>query len=129
MAEFETSSDTDSCPNLSENDDFEASSPKRRRVMEKSRFSGAFMYKTKFSKEWTKTWPFISAVPGDPFIARCNVCAKTVSISHQGAADMRSHVRSKSHTKLAKAAATQSKLSFASPNPLAESVSNITNRN
>ena len=78
MAEFETSSDTDSCPNLSENDDFEASSPKRRRVVEKSRFSGAFMYQAKFSKEWTKTWPFISAVPGDPFIARCNVCAKTV---------------------------------------------------
>ena len=135
MVEFETSSrtdtvtGTDSSPNLSKNDNFEASSPKRRRMMEKSKYSGAFMYKTKFSKEWTKTWPFISAVPGDPFIARSNVCAKSVTISHQGAADIRSHVRSQSHTEIAKAAATQSKLSFALPNPLAERVRKITNIN
>jgi len=58
-------------------EDLGESSPKRFKESKKSKYSGAFKYKTKFSKEWTKTWPFISAVPGDSYSARCNVCAKT----------------------------------------------------
>ena len=65
------------------------SSPKRfKESKENWKHSWAFKYKTKFSKKWTKTWPFISAVPGDSYSVRCNVCAKTVSIAHQGAADI-----------------------------------------
>jgi len=103
-------------------EDLGESSPKRFKESKKSKYSGAFKYKTKFSKEWTKTWPFISAVPGDSYSARCNVCAKTVSIAHQGAADIRSHVRSQAHSKLAKVAAALPKLSFVSSNPLADKV-------
>ena len=104
-------------------EDLGESSPKRfKESKEKSKYSGAFKYQTKFSKEWTKTWPFISTVPGDSYSARCNVCAKTVSTAHQGAADICSHVRSQAHSKLAKVAAAQPKLSFVSSNPLADKV-------
>ena len=52
------------------------------------KFSGAHSYKMKFSAEWKKTWPFISAVPGNPHSFRCNVCAKNLSCAHQGKSDI-----------------------------------------
>ena len=89
---------------------------KRRRLItgERSKYSGAFKYKTKFNKEWTKTWPFIAGIPEDPYSARCNVCAKSISVAHQGSADIRSHIQSQSHAKLAKGVATQPRPSFPS---------------
>lgn len=89
----------------------------------KTKFTGSFMYKTRFSGEWKKKWPFVSAVPGNPHSFRCNVCAKNISCGHQGAADVKSHVDSQTHQKLAKTVATQSKLSFTSADPLQDKVS------
>ena len=86
------------------------------------KYSEAYKYKTKFQKEWTKSWPFIAAVHGDPYNVRCNVCDKKVNIAHQGASDICSHIKSKKHIKLAKASATQQKLSFPSSNPLSNKV-------
>ena len=104
-------------------DEATTSCAKRRKVSEKkSKYLGAFKYKTSFNKEWTKTWPFIAAVVGDPYKVRCNVCDKTVSIAHQGAADIRSHIQSQAHTKLAKVAATQPRLVFPSTSGLADKV-------
>ena len=68
-------------------------------------------YKTKFSAEWKKTWPFISAVPHS---FRCNVCAKNLSCAHQGKSDIKDHIAGKNHIKLSKAAASQPKLYFRS---------------
>ena len=62
------------------------------------RYGGAFKYKTRFKGEWTKIWPFI-AIPEDPYSVWCNLCSKTVSIGHQGAADIYSHVQYQVHTR------------------------------
>ena len=67
----------------------------------KLKYKGAFQYKTKFCKEWVRKWPFISSVTDDPRKVRCNVCAKTVNISHQVAADIKVHIKTKTHTKRA----------------------------
>ena len=113
-----TESDGDTDP-----DEAKTNRAKRRKVGEKSsKYLGAFKYKTSFNKEWTKTWPFIAAVVGDPYKVRCNVCDKTVRIDHQGAADIRSHIQSQAHTKLAKVAATQPRLVFPSTSGLADKV-------
>jgi len=41
----------------SEESDSEAGPPQK-----KAKFTGVFKYKTKFSNEWKKTWPFVAAV-------------------------------------------------------------------
>lgn len=64
--------------------------------------------------------PFI-AIPGDPYSVWCNVCSKTVSIGHQGATNICSHIQSQVHTRLAKVVATQPKLSFPST-PIADKI-------
>lgn len=98
-------------------------SPKRPRVeKERLKYSGAFKYKTKFNREWTKNWSFIVSVPDDLFCAKCNICAKKFSVAHQGIADVRSHIQSKAHSKLARAVATQPRLAFSSSLPHAEKV-------
>ena len=89
----------------------------------KTKFTGSFLYKTKFSEEWKKTWPFVTAVPGSPHSFRCNVCAKNLSCGHQGAADVKDHIVGQSHQKLAKTLATQPRLSFTSADPLQDKVS------
>ena len=89
----------------------------------KTKFTGSFLYKTKFSEEWKKTWPFVSAVPGNPHQFRCNVCAKNLSCGHQGVADVKDHIASQSHQKLAKTLATQPRLTFTSADPLQDKVS------
>ena len=89
----------------------------------KTKFSGSFLYKTKFSEEWKKTWPFVSAVPGSSHTFRCTVCAKNLSCGHQGVADVKDHIASQSHQKLAKTLGNQPKLSFAPADPLQDKVS------
>ena len=101
----------------SEENDSEA-----RPAQKKAKITGTFKYKTKFSNEWKKTWPFVAAVPGNPHSFRCNVCAKNLSCGHQGAADVKDHIATQNHQKLAKSLATQPKLSFRSANPLEDKV-------
>ena len=88
----------------------------------KTKFTGSFLYKTKFSEEWKKTWPFVSAVPGSPHSFRCNLCAKNLSCGHQGVADVKDHVARQSHQKLAKTLATQPKLTFTYVDPLQDKI-------
>ena len=92
----------------------------------KTKLTGAFRYKTSFCEEWKKTWPFVSSVPGNPYSFRCNVCDKKLSCGHQGAADVKDHVATQSHQKLAKLLATQPKLSFPAADPLQDKVSFLT---
>ena len=94
-------------------------------VFKKSKFSGAFKYKAKFSEEWKRTWPFAPAVPGDPHHFRCNVCDKSLTCGHQGIADVKDHISTQSLKKLAWSLATQPKISF-STNPLKDKVVIIT---
>ena len=67
-----------------------------------TKFSGAFQYKTKFNKIWQNEWPFVSPVPGNQHSFMCTICSKTLSCGHQGAADIRDHISTQSHQKLAK---------------------------
>lgn len=93
----------------------------------KAKFSGAYKYKTKFKKEWSKTWKFIGPVPGDPYSFRCTVCSKNLSCSHQGIADVKIHISGKNHQKFVKGTQSQTQLSqFTVQDPLADKASNIT---
>lgn len=42
----------------------------------RTKFSGAFQYKTKFNKDWQKDWPFVSSVPGQSHSFKCSICSK-----------------------------------------------------
>lgn len=106
------------CDSNSESDSGKCTMPKR------SKYSGSFKYKTKFSKEWMKTWPFISGVHGSPYHFRCNLCAKTIYCGHQGSAQVRDHASCQGHIKQAKAAEMQPKLSFQQASPLDDKVLN-----
>ena len=122
--------DSDNSTNIADTkseEEEDVSSPKRRRTESPTnKFAGAFKYKTKFQKTWTKTWPFIAGIPGDPHNVTCDVCDKKINIAHQGAADICSHIKSKKHNQLAKASATQKKLSFPLSNPFGSKVRLIT---
>ena len=87
----------------------------------RAKFTGAYKYKSKFSKDWTKTWTFIASVPHDAFSFRCTVCCKTLSCAHQGITDVRSHIAGKNHQRLAREMEAQPQLSF-KPDPLADKV-------
>ena len=89
--------------------EWETPAPKR------TKFSGAYTYKTKYSKDWQKKWPFIASVPGDPQSFRCTLCSKNLKCSHQGATDVSHHIATKGHQQLAKGMSTQSKITFQSP--------------
>lgn len=91
----------------------------------KAKFSGAFKYKTKYSKDWERKWPFLSPISHNPYRFRCNVCSKELSCGHQGASDVKDHVLTKSHQKLAAQMTTQSKLSFKEVDPLHDRVMNV----
>ena len=73
---------------------------------------GAFKYKTRYSKDWERKWPFLAPVPHDPHRFRCNVCSKDLSCGHQGASDVKDHVLTKTHQKLTAQMTTQSTLAF-----------------
>ena len=95
--------------------------PERPPINKKAKFAGSFKYKCCFSREWKKVWPFVSAVPESARMFRCNVCLKNLSCAHQGAKDVKEHVATKMHQRLAKAAEKQPKLVFHS-DPLGEKV-------
>ena len=83
-------------------------------VTKKAKYTGAYKYKTKFSESWKWTWPFISSVACDPYRFRCNLCDKSLSCGHQGIADVKDHIATQSHQKLAKSMESQQKLCFTS---------------
>lgn len=89
----------------------------------KSKLTGTFHYKTSFSMEWEKMWPFVALVAGNPHSFQCTVCDKTLSCGHQGVSDVKDHIAGQRHQKLVKTLATQPKLSFPPANPLQDKVS------
>lgn len=90
--------------------------------MNQKKFKGASTYKTKYNKEWEKTYPFIRPVHDDPHSFRCSVCMKNLSCAHQGIADVKSHSKAASHQKISKNMASQPKLSFSTSDPLTDKV-------
>ena len=78
----------------------------------KTKYTGAFKYKTKFSPDWKKTWPFLSSLAGNPHQFRCNICAKVLGCVHQGIAYVKGHIAKQSHQRLAKESSSQTNLSF-----------------
>ena len=95
-----------------------------KKAKRKLKYSGAYKYKSSFSKDWTKTWSFITAVPGDQHSFQCTLCSKTLSCSHQGVSDVKTHIAGKTHQRIGSQMSKQSQLSFASrTNPLSDKVS------
>lgn len=88
--------------------------PVSKRIQKTSKYAGAFKYKSKFSVQWKTKWPFIASVPGNPHGFRCNICSKNLSCQHQGVADIKAHIATKSHQKCSKAFASQPRLNFRS---------------
>ena len=86
------------------------------------RFRGASTYRTKYNREWEKTYPFVRPVHGDPHAFRCSVCLKNIRCAHQGIADVKSHIKSVCHQKLSKNMASQPRLSFSSHDSLTDKV-------
>lgn len=94
---------------------------KRMKVLGKA---GAAVYQTKFNRAWTKTYPFILGVKGDPYKFLCTVCQRQVACEHQGKHDVERHVGKTMHQANAKSMKAQSTLSFHSESStLAEKVS------
>lgn len=85
-----TSSDNDT--NSEADSDCNASVPNK-----KAKLSGAAKYQTRFQKEWTTKYPFLSSVHSDRSKYRCNICNKTLSCGHQGEADVKRHISSDAH--------------------------------
>ena len=53
--------------------------------------AGAAAYRTKFNHSWTKVFPFVREVKGDPYKFLCTVCGRHVSCDHQGKRDIERH--------------------------------------
>ena len=41
--------------------------------------AGAAVYRTKFSRVWSKTYPFIVGVKADPFNILCTICQRQIA--------------------------------------------------
>ena len=101
-------------------DDEGPGSPKRMKGLGKA---GAAVYRTKFNRAWTKTYPFIAEVKGDPYKFLCTVCQRQVACEHQGKHDVDRHIGKTMHQANAKTFRDQSTLSFPSESSsLAEKV-------
>ncbi len=94
-----------------------ASPPKRPKT---SKMKGAAVYRTKFNKAWTKTYPFVHEVQGDMYSFHCAICKRHVSCSHMGRHDVERHIGKALHQANVKAARSQSTLPF---QPLSSSLS------
>ena len=55
--------------------------------------------KTSFNNSWKMTYKWISAVQGDGFSARCNICNRTFSIANGGMSDITQHNNTAKHEK------------------------------
>lgn len=88
-----------------EDEEFSAPSPKRKRL------SGAATYGSKFKKDWAAEFPCVQEGREDPMYSfYCLVCKKDVSCRHQGIADVRRHVGSRSHTSMVTSVSTSNRL-------------------
>lgn len=88
-----------------------------------TKVKGAAVYKTKFSKDWSKKWPFICEVQGKPYLFECTICKRQVGCEHQGQHDVERHITTEMHKRNAKAARTQTNLGFLPvSNPLMDKV-------
>jgi hypothetical protein len=57
-------------------------------------------YNSKFQDSWLQNELYrdwVEKVDGDKFLARCNVCDDTFSVSGQGASALKSHQKGKNH--------------------------------
>ena len=91
-----------------------------------SKKAGAAVYHTKFNHSWTKTYPFVREVRGDPYKFLCTVCGRQVACDHQGKCDVERHIGKAMHQANAKNLKGQSTISFqAQSSPLAEQVLQI----
>ena len=101
-------------------DDEGPGSPKRMKGLGKA---GAAVYRIKFNRAWTNTYPFIAEVKGDPYKFLCTVCQRQVACEHQGKHDVDRHIGKTMHQANAKTFRDQSTLSFPSESSsLAEKV-------
>ena len=71
------------------------------------------MYKTKFSKEWIKDFPFIRASTNSIYKFHCTMCSRDVSCGHMGRADVERHAGKVMHKANVKALHCQQKLNLA----------------
>ena len=106
----------------SHSDDGENPGPSKR--IKTSKKAGAAVYRTKFNHSWTKTWPFVLEVKGDPYKFLCTVCGRRVACDHQGKPDVERHIGKAMHQANAKSLKGQSTINFqAQSSPLNEQVS------
>lgn len=78
MADMGGKSDTDS-----DND-----SGSESKGIKLTKMKGAAVYKTKFSSTWSKIYPFVQEVSGNPHKFLCSICNREVSCSHMGKGDV-----------------------------------------
>ena len=78
--------------------------------------SGSATYKSKFKREWTSSWPFITqGATSSHFF--CSVCRKDVSCSHQGVRDVKRHITASTHLEKEQALKSANKISKYLPSP------------
>ena len=73
---------------------------------------GAAAYRTKFNHSWTKSYPFVREVKGDPYKFLCTVCGRQVACDHQGKRDVERHAGNAMHQANAKSLKAQARISF-----------------
>ena len=123
MPDSESESSSCSDENQGSNVASTSSGPRAKKA-KYTKYAGSYKYKTKFSKEWMKKYPFISAVKNDPYLFLCNVCTKVLACGHQGVSDVKSHVKSKAHQQQATGSKTQAKITkYSSTDPIEKKVS------
>ena len=118
MAEMYEESDNGYTTDCDTESDSGSESPAKQPLQKKTKYTGAFKYKTQFNKDWIRDYPFISPVHYNPNGFRC---MKNLSCAHQGVSDVKAHVATCSHQSKAKQMATQSRINFTS-DPLADKV-------
>ena len=95
--------------------------PKQTNVSGKA---GAAVYRTKFNRGWSKTYPFIVGVKADPFKFLCTICQRQIACEHQGKRDVERHIGKSMHQENAKSMKAQTTLKIHSESSaLAEKVS------
>ena len=107
----------------SDHSDGDAANPGPSKRIKTSKKPGAAAYRTKFNHSWTKTWPFVREVKGDPYKFMCTTCGRQVACDHQGKRDVERHIGKAMHQANAKSLKGQSTINFQSP--LNEQVSEI----
>ena len=91
----------------------------------KRKYQGSATYSTRYDCKWRGEYPCIEAIKGDPYSFFCSTCSKKVSCKHMGIGDIKRHVDTASHKRMAMTMEHQSKLTFVfSRDPIRQKVSN-----